>query len=66
MVKFKHLGKTVTNQNYIYEKIKSRTNSSTISLSVASSFLCNILKIKIYRTITLPLFGIGMKIALWH
>jgi len=61
---FKYLGKTLTNQNSIQEEIKSRLklgNACYYSVQnlFSSSLLSKNLKIKIYRTIILPvvLFG---------
>jgi len=56
---FKYLGTTLTNQNYIQDENKSRLKSgnacyhSVQDLS-SSSLLSKNLKIKIYRTIILP------------
>jgi hypothetical protein len=60
---FKYLGTTLTNQHSIQEKIKSRLKSGTASCHsvqslLSSSLLSKNLKIKIYRTIILPvLYG---------
>ena len=56
---FKYLGTTLTNQNSIQEEIKSRLkfgNACYHSLQnlLSSSLLSKNLKIKIYRTIILP------------
>jgi hypothetical protein len=56
---FKSLGKTLTNQNSIQEEIKSRLklgNACNYSVQnlLSSSLLSKTLKIKIYRTIILP------------
>ena len=60
------MGTTLTNQNSIQEEIKSRLNSGNACYHLAqnlfsSSFLSKNLKIKIYRTIILPvvLYGCG-------
>ena len=60
---FKYLGITVTNQ-YIQEEIKSRLKSGnvfyhSVQNHLSSSFLCKNLKIKIYRTIILPVVLYG-------
>jgi len=61
---FKYLGTTLTNQNSIQEEIKSRLKSgnacyhSVQNLS-SSSLLSKNLKIKIYRTIILPVVLYG-------
>ena len=51
---FKYLGTTLTNQNSIQEEIKSR-----LKLVLSSRLLSKNLKIKIYRTIILPVFLFG-------
>ena len=56
---FKYLGRTFTNQNYIQEEIKCRSklgNACYYSVQnfLSSSLLSKTLKIKIYRTIILP------------
>jgi len=61
---FKHLGKTLTNQNSIQEEIKSRLklgNACYYSVQnlLSSSLLFKNLKIKIYRTIILPVVLYG-------
>ena len=64
MEEFKYLGTTLTNQNSIQEEIKSRLKSgnasyySVLSL-LSSSLLSKNLKIKIYRTIILPVVLYG-------
>ena len=61
---FKYLGTTLTNQNSIQEEIKSRLKVGnacyhSVQNLVSCSLLSKNLKIKIYRTIILPvvLFG---------
>jgi len=66
--KFKYLGTTLTSQNSIPEEIKSRLRSETacyhsVRNLLFSGFLSKILKIKIYRTIILPLFCMGVKLG---
>jgi len=56
---FKYLGTTLTNQNSIAEEIKSRLRSGnacyhSVQKHLSSRLLCKNLKIKIYRTIILP------------
>ena len=56
---FKYLGTTLTNQNSIQEEIKSRMKSGNVCYHsvqnlLSYSFLFQNLKIKIYRTIILP------------
>jgi hypothetical protein len=54
---FKYLGTNLTNQNSIHEEIKSRLKSGNASVRniLSSSSLSKNLKIKIYRTVSLPL-----------
>ena len=61
---FKYLGTTLTNQNYIAEEIKSGLRSGSacyhsVQNLLSSSLLSNNLKIKIYRTIILPVVLYG-------
>jgi hypothetical protein len=61
---FKYLWTTVTNQNLIEEEIKRRLNSSDVSyLSVqnllSSRLLSNNVKIRIYKSIILPVVLYG-------
>jgi hypothetical protein len=61
---FKYLGMTVTNQNFIQEEIKSRLNSgnacyhSVLNL-LSSRLLSKNLKVRIYKTIILPVVIYG-------
>ena len=57
---FKYLGTTLTNKNSIVEEIKSRLMSGNASYHLLSSrLLSKNLKIKIYRTIILPVVLYG-------
>jgi len=61
---FKYLGKTLTNQNSIQEEIKSRLKVGnacyySVQNPLSSSLLSKKLKIKIYRTIILPVVLYG-------
>jgi len=61
---FKYLGTTLTNQNSIQEEIKSRLklrNACYYSVQnlLSSSLLSKTLKIKVYRTIILPVVLYG-------
>jgi hypothetical protein len=68
--KLKYLGKTVTHQNLIHERIKSRLNS--IMLVVIGfpifvfSFAVKNVNIKIHRTIILPINFVDVKLDLSH
>ena len=64
MEEFRYLGTTLTNKNSIHEEIKSRFKSGNacyllVQNIFSASLLYKNLKIKIYRTIILPvvLFG---------
>ena len=64
MEEFKCLGTTLTNQNSILEEIKSRLKSGnacyhSVQNLLSSSLLSKNLKIKIYRTIILPVVLYG-------
>jgi hypothetical protein len=61
---FKYLGTTVTNQNLIQEEIKMRLNSGnscchSVQSLLSSRLLSKNLKIRIYRTIILPVVLYG-------
>jgi hypothetical protein len=61
---FKYLGATLTNHNSISEDIKSRLRSGnacyhSVQNLLSSRLLSKNVKIKIYRTITLPVFLYG-------
>jgi hypothetical protein len=63
---FKYLGTTLMNQNSIQEEVKSRLklgNACYYSVQnlLSSSLLSKNLKIKIYRTIILPIILYGCK-----
>ena len=58
---FKYLGTILTNKNFIQEEIKSRLKSGnacyySVQNLLSSSLLSNNTKIKMYRTIVLPVF----------
>ena len=66
--KFKYLGSTLTNQNYIAEEIKSRLRAGnacyhSVQNLLSSRLLSRKLKIKIYRTISCLLFCMGVKLG---
>jgi hypothetical protein len=59
VLQFKYLGTTATNQNFIQEEIKRRLNSGNafyhaVQNLLSSRLLSNNLKIRIYKTIILP------------
>jgi hypothetical protein len=61
---FKYLGTTLTNQNSIHEEIKSRLKSGNACYNYVQNFMSSNLlsrsvKIKIYRTIILPVVLYG-------
>jgi len=65
---FKYLGTTLTNQNFIQEEIKNRLklgNACYYSVQnlLSSRLLSKNLKIKIYRSIILPLSCMGVKLG---
>jgi hypothetical protein len=62
--KFRYLGTTLTNQNDIHDEIKSRLNSGNVCYYsvqnlLSSSLISKNLKIKIYRTVVLPVLLYG-------
>ena len=68
MEELRYLGTTLTNQNSIQEEIKSRLKSGnacyySVKNLLSSRLLSKNLKIKIYRTIILPLSCMGVKLG---
>jgi len=65
---FKNLGKALTKQNSILEEIQSRLRSGnacyhSVQNLLSSRLLPKNLKIKIYRTIILPVVCMGVKLG---
>jgi len=65
---FKYLGKTLRNKNSIQEEIKSRLKAGvgcyySVQNLLSSSLLSKKLKIKIYRTIILPVVLYGCELG---
>jgi len=61
---FKYLGTTLTNQNYIQEEIRSSLKSGnacyySVQNILSSSLLFKNLKIRMYRTVRLPVILYG-------
>jgi hypothetical protein len=64
VVTFKYLGTTLTNQNDIHDEIKSRLNSGnacyhSVQNVLSSHLISRNLKIKIYKTVILPVVLYG-------
>jgi sorting nexin-29 len=64
VARFKHLGMTVTNQNFIQEQIKKRLNSSnacyhSVQNLMSSRMLSKNVKIRMYRTTIFPVVLYG-------
>jgi hypothetical protein len=74
IVKFKYFKTTLTNQNGIHNEIKSRINSGnacyySVQNILSSHLISKNLKIKIYKTVTLPVVLYGCEtwsLILWE
>jgi hypothetical protein len=69
VAKFRFLGTTITNQNLIQEEIKRGLNSDNSSYHsvnnlLSSRLLCKNTKIRIHKTIILPVVLYGAKLGL--
>ena len=65
---FRYLGTKLTNKNSIQEEVKSRLKSGNacchlVQNLLSSSLISKNIKIKIYRTIMLLLFCMGVKLG---
>jgi hypothetical protein len=68
---FKYLGATLTNRNSIHEEIKSRLKSRnacyhSVQNLLSSRLLYKNRRIRVYRTIILPVFCMAVKLGLSH
>jgi hypothetical protein len=66
VAKFKYLGMTLTNKNDIYDEIRSKLNlwnvyCYLVQKLLSSCLISKNLKIKIYKTVSLPLVLYGCK-----
>jgi hypothetical protein len=64
VAKFRYLGTTLTDQNYMYAEIKSRLNSGNacyhpVQSLLSSRLLSRNLKVKIHKTLILPVLLYG-------
>jgi hypothetical protein len=64
VAKFKYLGTALTDQNYMHKEIKSRLNSGnacyhSVHSLLSSRLLSGNLKVKIYKTVILPVAFYG-------
>jgi hypothetical protein len=71
VAEFKYLGTRLTQQDCMHEEIKSRLNSRnacyhSVQSLLSSRLLSRNLKVKIYKTINLPVVCMGVKLCLAH
>jgi hypothetical protein len=71
VAEFKYLGTTLIGQNHMHKEIKSRLNSGnacyhSVQSVLSSRLLSRNLKVKIYKTIILTVFCMGVKFYLKH
>jgi hypothetical protein len=71
VAKFKYLGTTQPDQNSMHEEIKSRLSSEnacyhSVQSLLSSCLLSRNVKVKIYKTIILPMFCMGVRLGLSH
>jgi hypothetical protein len=64
VAKFKYLGTALTDQNYMHKEIRSRLNSGnacyhSVQSLLSSRLLSRNLKVKIYKTLILPVVLYG-------
>jgi hypothetical protein len=69
VVRFKYIRTTLKDQNHMHEEMKSRLNSGSacyhsVQNLLSSCRLSRNLKVKIYKTIILPVFCMGVELGL--